>query len=60
MLPKVCMHAPNFSFSRKNLLSGFANLAIRLISEEITGGDVCNVIEMLDIAGDCALPYLAK
>jgi hypothetical protein len=45
---------------KKNLLSDFANLAIRLISEEITGGDVCNVIEMLDIAGDCALPYLAK
>lgn len=49
-----------FFILKKNLLSDFANLAIRLISEEITSGDVCNVIEMMDIAGDCALPYLAK
>ena len=42
------------------MLSNFANLAIRLISEEITSGDVCNMIEMLDFAGNCALPYLAK
>ena len=45
---------------KRNLLSNFANLAIRLISEEITSGDVSNMIEMLEIAGDCALPYLAK